>query len=135
MFLVKGGRIKLTKYFGHGRELTLDLRKCGELFGEDILGSTEKYPVSAMAIENTVTCGVYKKDIEKLILEHREIGLVIIKNMSNRISSLSSRLENMSILYIQDRLYNLLLNIAKDHGVEKSNGYLINFNLTHEELE
>ena len=39
MFLIKSGRIKLSKIFADGREATLDYRKAGDTFGENMFTS------------------------------------------------------------------------------------------------
>ncbi len=134
IFLIKNGRIKLSKCLEDGSEVILDFRKNGEMFGENIFADEQLYPVSAWAIEDTVTCGANKRDLEKIILQNPQIGLKMMANMSRKISDLSTRLENISIGNLQNRLFKTLLNIAQQQGVKNSNGYQIPFALTHEEL-
>jgi CRP/FNR family transcriptional regulator len=57
MFLIKGGRVKLTKVLEDGNELTLDIRKAGDFLGETMFSNEGEYPVSAYCLENTLTCG------------------------------------------------------------------------------
>jgi CRP/FNR family transcriptional regulator len=40
LFLIKGGRLKLSKVFEDGREVTLDIRKSGDFVGETLLSET-----------------------------------------------------------------------------------------------
>ena len=54
--------------------------------------------------------------------------------MSNKISSITARLDNRSEKSLDQRLYNVLLNVAKDHGTKVSKGMELKFSLTHEEL-
>ena len=46
MFLIKGGRIKLSKLAESGNELILGYRKPGDFIGENILTDLETYPCS-----------------------------------------------------------------------------------------
>ena len=96
MFLIKSGRIKLSKIFKDGREVTLDYRKAGDTFGENIFGQATHYPVTAWCLEATYTCGFKKSDFEQLILEHPSIGLRVIRKQSELIESLSTRLGDMA---------------------------------------
>lgn len=134
IFLVKTGRVKLSKYTEDGSECILDFRKSGELFGEHVFIDECLFPLNAMAIEETVTCGANKADLERLVLKHPHIGLIMMKNMSRQIYALSSRLLDVNIGSMEDRIYQILVNIANRHGVASGKQCQIAFPLTHEEL-
>jgi len=134
LFLITAGRVKLNKVFEDGNELTLEMRKSGDFVGENIFLPGAQYPVTAYCMEDTTTCGFSKAEFERLILEHPEIGLQVIKNMSERISWLTRRVRSLSLPNIEDRLFHVLFNIAKEHGTQSPRGIIIKFPLTHEEL-
>ncbi len=134
MFLIKHGRIKLNKIHEDGSEVTLDFRKAGDTIGENIFSGESEYPLSAWAIEDTVTCGFNINAFDKLVLMNPEIGLKVIRSMSNKISSITDRLESMSENSLEDRLYNVLSNIAKEHGTKVDKGFELKIPLTHEDL-
>lgn len=69
VFLIKGGRIKLEKVFEDGSELTLDIRKKGDFVGENSLSEGAEYPVSAIFLEDTLTCGFDKRQLEELVIK------------------------------------------------------------------
>jgi CRP/FNR family transcriptional regulator len=134
MFLIKAGRVKLTKYMEDGSELTLDIRKGGDILGEGVLDEDADYSLTACCVEQTITCGFSKAAFEKLVMNHPSIGLQVIKNLGNRINSLTSRVSNMSLTGLENRLYSVLITVAKEHGIRTENGLRIQFPLTHEEL-
>ena len=134
MFLIKGGRVKLSKVLEDGTELTLDIRKAGDFVGENMFSDEGHYPVSAYCIEDTLTCGVSRSQFEQLVLEHPKIGLQIIKNLSERISWLTRRVGSLAVTNIEDRLYRVLTSVAKEHGTMSPHGTVIQFPLTHEDL-
>jgi CRP/FNR family transcriptional regulator len=134
MFLLKTGRVKLSKITEEGEEITLDIRKAGDFLGETLLTEDVDYPLSAICLEDTLTCGFTKNIFEKMVLEHANIGLQVIKNLSRRLASLTRRVGSLSLTSLEDRLYQVLSNVAQEHGVKKRQGYLIQFPLTHEEL-
>jgi CRP/FNR family transcriptional regulator, cyclic AMP receptor protein len=134
MFLIKGGRVKLNKVFEDGTEITLDIRKAGDFVGENMLSEEGWYPVSAFCLEDTLTCGFSISQFEALVLQHPNVGLQIIKNLSTRIFWLTSRVGSLAVTNIEDRLYRVLSNVAEEHGRESPQGLVIQFPLTHEDL-
>ena len=134
MFLIKAGRVKLSKITEDGDKLTLDIRKAGDFLGENMLLEDTKYPLSATCLEDTLVCGFTKKDFEKLVLDHPPIGLQVIKTLSKRIDWLTSRVGSLSFTNLEDRLYNVLTQFAQEHGIKSQKGSAIQFPLTHEEL-
>lgn len=134
MFLLKAGRVKLTKITEDGGEMTLDIRQGGDFIGENMLNEDIDYPVTSVCIEDALTCGFRKKNFERLVLERPTIGLQVIKNLSKRINSLTSRIGNMSMTSLEERLYRVLVNVAREHGIQSPEGLKILFPLTHEDL-
>jgi CRP/FNR family transcriptional regulator len=134
MFLIKAGRVRLSKVLEDGTEFTLDIRKAGDFVGENMLSKNASYPVTAQCMEETLTCGFTKERFERLVLEHPRIGLQVMRNLSARISSLTGRIESMSRTHLEQRLYQVLRNIAIEHGVKGRDGLMIQFPLTHEDL-
>lgn len=134
LFLIKGGRVKLEKVFEDGSELTLDIRKDGDFVGENTFSDGGHYPVSAICLEDTLTCGFNKNQFEQIILNNPNIGLQVIKNLSDRVSWLTSQVGSLAVTNIEERLYRVLCNVAREHGSECSRGVVIQFPLTHEDL-
>ena len=134
MFLIKGGRVKLSKVLEDGTELTLDIRKAGDFVGENMFSEEGHYPVSAYCLEDTLTCGFSRSQFEQLVLQHPKVGLQIIKNLSERITWLTQRVGSLAVTKIEDRLYRVLTSVAKEHGTISPQGTVIQFPLTHEDL-
>ena len=135
MFLIKAGRVRLDKVFDDGSEILLDIRKAGDFVGEQLFSEEQaEFPVSAVCTEKTLTCGFSREVFEQLIRDYPNIGLQVIKNMSRRIDSMSSRVESMSAIKLEDRLYSILTHLAREHGHQDSQGQIIGFHLTHEDL-
>jgi CRP-like cAMP-binding protein len=134
MFLIKGGRVKLSKVLEDGTELTLDIRKAGDFVGENMFSEEGQYPVSAYCLEETLTCGFNRSQFEQMVLQHPKVGLQIIKNLSERITWLTMRVGSLAVTNIEDRLYRVVASVAKEHGTVSPQGTIIQFPLTHEDL-
>jgi CRP/FNR family transcriptional regulator len=134
MYLIKLGSVKLWKTTEEGRVLTLDIRKAGDLLGESVLLEEGEYPVGATSLETTLVCGIDRKSFEMLVLQYPAVGLVVIRNLSRRIQSLSSKVGALSGPNLDDRLYEILVHVAREVGIPSPGGWTIAFPLTHEEI-
>ncbi|MFO0753821.1 MAG: Crp/Fnr family transcriptional regulator [Thermodesulfovibrionales bacterium] len=134
MFLLKSGRVKLSKFGKEGHELTLDIRKAGDFIGEQVLNEDFDYPLTSVCMEESLACGFSKAAFEQLVLQHPNIGLQVIKNLTRRIELLTSRAETLSSPSLEDKILGVLAGVAKEHGVRSSNSVIIQFPLTHEDL-
>lgn len=138
IFLIKTGRIRISRVMENGAEIILDIRKPGDYLGEYILNDLEEeyhYPVSAWCLDEVRTCGFSRPIFEALVLEHPAVGLKVIKNLAGRLASLNERLEAMGQSNLEEKLFGVLLNVAREHGVRQGNGqYQIEMPLTHEDM-
>jgi len=134
MFLIKAGRVKLSKVTEDGAEITLDMRKGGDFIGEAMLSEETDYPVTAWCMEKTLICGFSKRGFEEIVVKHPNIGLQVIRNLSQRIAWLTSRVGDLSITNLEERLHRVLLNVAREHGARQPHAMVIQFPLTHEDL-
>ena len=134
LFLIKAGRVKLVKTDDDGTEILVDMRKAGDFIGETFLSADADYPLTAEAVEDCLLCGFTKERFERLVTEHPNIGLQIMRNMSERISWLTSRVGSASATHLEERLYAVLVTVAREHGTRTTDGLVIEFPLTHEEL-
>ncbi|HEY6006902.1 MAG TPA: Crp/Fnr family transcriptional regulator [Geobacteraceae bacterium] len=134
MYLIKRGSVKLWKVTEEGRVLTLDIRKAGDLLGESVLLEEGEYPVAATCMEPTLTCGIDRKTFEELVVKHPTVGLAVIRNLSRRIEHLSGKLGAFAEPSLDDRLYEVLVNVARELGTRAPGGWTLAFPLTHEEI-
>ena len=76
--------------------LTLDIRKAGDLLGENVLMEDGDVPGRATCLGPTVTCGIDRRTFESLVTRYPAVGLVVIRNLSRRIDHLSGKLGALS---------------------------------------
>ena len=134
MYLLKGGRVKLSKLAESGEERILGYRKPGDVLGESLIGDAAHYPCSAWCLEETLVCGFTRQQFQSLLLDHPHIGLQVIKNMGERIAWLTDQVGNLTVTSIEDRLHRILHSVAREQGKVDRRGLIIDFPLTHEEL-
>jgi CRP/FNR family transcriptional regulator len=138
IFLIKSGSIKLSRVMENGTEVIMDIRKPGDCLGEYILNDLERdytYPVSAWCLDRVVTCSFTRQAFENLVLKVPAIALKIIKTMAGRIATLTERISAMSQIHLEEKIYAVLMNVAREHGHKRSeDSYALDLQLTHEDL-
>ncbi len=58
----------------------------------------------------------------------------LIKNLSRRIALLTDHVGSLTFSSLEQKLFGVLANVAKEHGEKNDDGYAIPFPLTHEDL-
>lgn len=90
--------------------------------------------MAATCLEPTLICGFDRTTVETLVTNHPDVGLVVILNLSRRIQQLSGKVGALSEPNLEDRLYEVLVNVAREVGARAPGGWTIAFPLTHEEI-
>ena len=62
LYILKEGRIKITRLSEDGKELTVDILDPGDIFGELALAGEEVRETSAVALEDSFICAINRKD-------------------------------------------------------------------------
>jgi len=135
LFLILAGRIKLSKVLEDGSEILLDIRGAGDFIGEYVFSRhCSDSPASAWCMEPCRLSEFTQDLFEEITGERPNIGIQVIRRLGRQIASLTSRVGSMSIPRLEDRLYKVLADLAREHGTLEERGYVIAFPVTHEEL-
>jgi len=133
IYLIKKGRVKLTRSSAVGREVILDILGPGEAFGGLLMADEEIYSHSAVAIENLQVFIITRPAFEKLLKDHPETALHTLTLASMRLRELEMRLEDLIFQPLANRLVLALLWQARRHGVQDEDG-CIALQLTQSDL-
>lgn len=73
IYLVKEGRVKLTRANSEGKEVILDILGPGEIFGELALAGEDSRSHNAAALEDALVCIISREDFEDLLKRHPQL--------------------------------------------------------------
>ncbi len=125
LFLLKTGRVRLSRISPSGKKLDLAVLEPGTFFGEMPLLAERMRNACAEAMEDCLLCVMSQHDIERLVLAQPLVGLRMIGVLSQRLAESEARLEDLAYRSVPARLASVLLRLDED-GVVKG--------ITHEEL-
>jgi len=134
LFFLKQGKVKLTKTTADGREQILAFRGPGDVFAEVVLFDGGPYPATAEVIDDAQIGIIHNQDIERIILEHADIAVSLLRIMSKRLRQAQVSLKDIALKDVYGRLASTLLKLAGEHGVQANGRITIGLNLTHQDL-
>ena len=134
VYLLKEGSIKISRLSEDGKELTMDILKPGDIFGEMALSEEGKREDIAEAVEDSYICDVKKKDFEDLISKNPVFSFSLIKLMGLRIRKIESRFEDVIFKDVCTRVISILKDIAGKYGAPTKNGKAIEVKLSHQDI-
>ena len=134
LFFVNVGRIKISKVTRDGKALTLSYYGPTELFGETCLTAGEPREEMAEAMENSLLTEISRGRFEDLLKQHGRLGFQMTKLLAKRRLDLENKLETLVFRDVTSKLAELLLELAKEHGIEDARGTLVALKITHQEL-
>lgn len=134
IYVLKEGKIKLSRQSIDGRELTVDLLEPGDIFGELSIAGEEERGASAEALEDSLICATDRIEFEDFISKNPAFSLAITKLMGFRLRRIETRLENLIFHDVHTRLQLLFNDLAEKYGQHSSKGNVIKLKLTHQDI-
>ncbi|OGP17054.1 MAG: hypothetical protein A2V21_311125 [Deltaproteobacteria bacterium GWC2_55_46] len=134
VYILKEGRIKVTRFSEEGRELTVDILEPGDVLGELSLAGERERETDAVAMEDSFLCVVKRKDFEDFIGKMPGLSFTITKWIGLRLRRIENRFENMLFKDVRTRLLAVFMDLAQKHGVSADNGIKIAIRLSHKDI-
>jgi CRP/FNR family transcriptional regulator len=90
--------------------------------------------VYARALEPSVFCSLKSADLERIILGHPEVGLRLVRRLSEQLREAELRLSELVNKDVRARLASLILRLTEREGVVTKEGVMVPTRYTHERL-
>ncbi len=134
LFMLKKGRVRIYKVTPEGWEFTLAVVEAGMMFGEMALTAQRMWEAYAEAMEPSDICILRNADLERIVRGNPEVGLKMIRVLSERLRLCETRLEDITLKNIPARLASLILQLAASEGIMTPEGPRIPTHYTHRQL-
>jgi CRP-like cAMP-binding protein len=134
LFLLQKGKIRIFRTTPDGRELTLAIVESGTVFGEMGLTGQQLQGAYTQAMEPSEVSTMAREDLERLVLEKPEVGLRIMRILSERLRRYETRLEDITLKDVHSRLASIILMLVESEGTRTGAGYRIPAHYTHQRL-
>ena len=134
LFMLKKGRVRIYKVAPDGWEFTLAVVEAGTMFGEMALTAQRMWEGYAEAMEPSDICILKNTDLERIVRGNPEVGIRMIRVLSERLRSCETRLEDVTLKNVPARLASLILQLAASEGIMTPEGPRIPIHYTHRQL-
>ncbi|MDQ2858900.1 MAG: Crp/Fnr family transcriptional regulator [Candidatus Eremiobacteraeota bacterium] len=134
VYLIKRGKIRISRLTADGKEVTVALLAAGDLFGEESLFASAPRTTVATCIEETLLCVAKADDMLALLSQDSSLALNVAKVLSNRLTDASAAMEDLAYARVSDRIMHLLVRLANEHGTRREDGILLDVRLTHSDI-
>lgn len=134
LFMLKKGKVRIYKVTPDGWEFTLTVVEAGTMFGEMTLTAQQMREVYAEAMEPSDICILKNEDLEHLVRGNPDVGIRMLRVLSERLRACEARLEDIGLKGIPARLASLILQFAQSEGVMTPEGPKIPNHYTHRQL-
>ena len=133
IYLIKYGRVRLFKISGGGKEITLDILKEDDFFGENTFFDNAEHILNAQALEDTFICSC-SRDHLALLLQNPGSALKIIQLLGKKLNNYTEQVASIAFRDVKGRISAALLRLAAEYGKSTAEGTVIDIDLTHQDL-
>ena len=134
IYLVIGGKVKVSRLVGDGRQVVVDIYQPDEFFGESAFVGAVPRAEQATALENTKVMAWSLSEIEDVIVKRPRLALALVQVLVQRTMEFADRIESFSADNITQRLARSLLRLSERLGVRQEDGSVRMGPFTHELL-
>lgn len=134
IYFITEGRIKVYKTTKDGREQIVNLLSEGDMFPLVGLYGGDVYPATAEVVESGQIYSMNVSLFVKFLEENPTLSVKLLKELERKIKELQRRLTDVLSKDISEKIYNMLCSLAKTKGTPTEDGYVLEIELTHQEI-
>ncbi len=108
-FIVRTGRVRITRRHAGGRRLTLAELSAGDMFGELSMFDGKGRSATVEALEETTTLALLERDVRRVLREHPEIAVKMLARLASRLRAANEKLARQSFQPVAGRVASTLL--------------------------
>jgi len=134
LFIIIKGKVKVTSFSEHGKEVIFSILYDGDFFGDMSLLDGKPRSASVVAIEESEVQLIRRSEFIRLLDKHPRIALALLEELTSRLRKADERIESLALLDVAGRLTGILLQLAEENSHKALEGTVIKSRPTHQEL-
>jgi CRP-like cAMP-binding protein len=133
-YILKSGKVKITKYSTDGKEIILEVISPREMFGGVAVIRGFPYPGNAIAMDDTITIRMSRRNLLRLLDRFPNLMHCIALQIGDRMKDSYDTLKNIALERVEARIASLLLKLADKVGKETPAGLMVDMRLTKQDV-
>jgi CRP-like cAMP-binding protein len=134
LYIVKKGKVKITKLSHEGKEIILEIISPMDFFGGIAVLRGFPYPANAVAMEDAEVMKISRKNLLSIMDRFPSLMYCIATNIGDRIKGSHETLKSIALEKVEARIASLLLKLADKAGEKTPEGVIINMKLTKQDI-
>ena len=134
LYIVKKGKVKITKLSNEGKELILEIVPSHEIFGGIAVVRGFPYPANAVAMEETEALKMSRKNLLSIMDRFPNLMYCMAMNIGDRIKGTHETLKSIALEKVESRIASLLIKLSDKAGEKVPEGTAINMKLTKQDI-
>jgi CRP-like cAMP-binding protein len=137
IYLLKAGKVKISRTLPDGKEIVLTILGPGEIFGElGVIGQQEREEIAEIT-DDAIICVIGIKELQDMMKDNPKFKMEILKFIGFRIKRVQNQLESLIFKSAEQRIRSLIKEQAGIHGrtiAGDENQLELKLGLTHENI-
>ena len=134
IYMLKEGKVKISRVSEDGKKMTLHLIGPGEIFGESSILGQDKRENIAEVVEDAVICSINRTMFQEMLANNPKMNLSINKFIGLRIRKIQAHVEDLVFKDAQERVVAFLKRYTNTFGKKMLDGWMVRPFLTHQEI-
>jgi CRP/FNR family transcriptional regulator/CRP/FNR family cyclic AMP-dependent transcriptional regulator len=114
MYVIRQGRVKVTKLSGDGREKILEFLGEGDFFGEMSLLDSAPRSASVKALSETRILALSRKDFLDALRRSPDLAMAVIQELTRRLRQVDEQASSLSFQRVKERTQGVLVRLARE---------------------
>lgn len=119
LFIIKEGKVKITRLSEEGKEVILSILGEGEFFGEMSLLDGESRSANVIALSDCKVFILKRDNFLSIIKSTPQIAITLLEELAGRIRKSDQQIEYLSLADAENRVAMTILRIAEQSGTFK----------------
>lgn len=133
MYVVKEGRVKVSRWLPNGREVILAFHPAGDYFGEMALIDGKTVPATVTAVVPSTILSIGRQGFAEL-LRQPTFTQVLLRTLAMRCREAWKQIALLTHHQAEARIRSALHQLCQSEGTPTPEGVCVDFPLTHREL-
>jgi len=134
LFVILSGKVKVTTFSEHGKEVIFSILNEGDFFGDMSLLDGKPRSASVISMDDSKIQLIRRSDFYRLLENHPRIALKLLEEMASRLRKADIRIESLALLDVTGRIAGVLIQLAEERGSTEGKQVTITARPTHQEL-
>jgi CRP/FNR family cyclic AMP-dependent transcriptional regulator len=113
MYVIREGRVKVTKASDDGREKIMNFLESGSFFGDMALLANDVRSASVKTLESARLLALSRRDFIDLLRQSPDLALAVIEELTNRLRETNEQASSLSFQGVKERTRGLFQRISR----------------------